>query len=107
MPLQPYALIEIHWLPLPIHLKYPMTASFALTGYRQTDGPDGLFSVYVRTMAGVPRADQAQPAKLYALANEMRDRLPEIGERFMLSTGATIVADCVTKDRGEEESGAP
>jgi hypothetical protein len=32
----------------------------------------------------------------------MRERLPEIGTKFFLSTGTTVVAECLTRDRGEE-----
>jgi|GEM_PF-2976504 len=98
-----YALIEVRWLPLPASLKYPATPGFGLTGYRETDGPAGLFSVYVKTLGGEPGPGNVQSAKLYALAEAMRDRLPEIGAKFLLSTGTTVVAECVTTDRGEEE----
>jgi hypothetical protein len=100
---RPYALIDIRWLPLPASLKYPGTPEFGLTGYREADGPAGIFSVYVKTLDGEPGAGKTQSAKLYALAEELRERLPEIGARFFLSTGTTVVAECVTRDRGEEE----
>jgi hypothetical protein len=89
-------------MPLPASLKYPGTSRFGLTGYRESDGPTGIFSVYVKTLEGEPGVGKTQPAKLYALAEEMQGRLPKIGEKFLLSTGTTVVAECVTRDRGEE-----
>jgi hypothetical protein len=100
---RPYALVDIQWLPLPASLQYPTTGAFGLTGYRQEDGPSGLFSVYVRMLGGRPGAGVAQRAKLYALVNAMRPRLPEIGTKFVLTAGATPVAECVTRERGEED----
>ena len=52
----PYALIDIRWLPLPAFLKYPSTPEFGLTGYRESDGPGGIFSVYLKTLDGEPGA---------------------------------------------------
>jgi|SRR5579859_3571747 len=100
---RPYALIDIRWMPLPAFLTYPGTQEFGLTGYCEADGPDGIFSVYVKTLDGKPGPGETQSAKLYALAEDLRDRLPKIGEKFLLSTGTTVVAECVTRDRGEEE----
>ena len=99
---RPYALVDIRWLALRASLKYPATRGFGSTGYREADGPAGLFSVYVQTLDGDPGAGNTQTAKLYALVDAMRDRLPEIGEKFFLSTGASVVAECTTRDRGEE-----
>jgi hypothetical protein len=99
-----YALIELRWLPLPAALKYPEMPAFGFTGYRETDGPAGLFSVYVKTLDGEAGAGKVQSAKLYALVDAMGDRLPEIGTRFLLSTGTTVVAEGTTRDRGEEEA---
>jgi hypothetical protein len=100
---RPYALIDIRWVPLPASLKYPGTPGFGLTGYREADGPTGIFSVYVKTLEGEPGPSTTQRAKLYALMEEMQGRLPEIGGKFLLSTGTTVVAECVARDRGEEE----
>jgi hypothetical protein len=100
-----FAVVEIHWRPLPATLKYPDAKSFATTGYRETDGVSGIFSVYVRALDGEPGAGKVQIARLYALADEMVSRLPEVGMKFCLSTGNTVVAECVTTDRGEDENG--
>jgi hypothetical protein len=100
---RPYALIDIRWMPLTASLKYPGTPGFGLTGYREADGPTGIFSIYVKTLDGEPGAGRMQSAKLYALAEELQGRLPEIGQKFLLSTGTTVVAECMTRDRGEEE----
>jgi hypothetical protein len=100
---RPYALVDVRWLPLPASLRYPTTEAFGLTGYREEDGPSGLFSVYVRTLGGRPGVGVVQCAKLYALVDAMRPRLPEIGKKFMLTAGATVVAECSTRGRGEEE----
>ena len=67
------------------------------------DGPAGIFSVYVKTLDGEQEEDKTQSAKLYALVEDVRDRLPVIGEKFLLSTGTTVAAECMTRDRGEEE----
>jgi hypothetical protein len=90
-------------MPLPAFLKYPGTAGFGLTGYREVDGPVGIFSVYVKTLDGEQAAGKMQSAKLYALVEQMEGRLPGIGEKFLLTAGTTVVAECVTRDRGEEE----
>jgi len=100
---RPYALIDIHWLPLPASLKYPATRAFGSTGYREADGPAGLFSVYVETLTGAAGAGNVQSAKLYAAADAMHESLPEVGSKFFLSTGPTDVAECIVRDRGEEE----
>ncbi len=98
-----YALVDIQWLPLPSWLKYPAGAEFGLTGYREADGPAGMFSVYVKRLGGDLGAGSVQAAKLYALAEAMCDRLPQIGTKFMLTTGSTIVAECSTRSRGEDD----
>jgi hypothetical protein len=101
---RPYVLIDIRWLPLPSSLKYPAKRAFGSTGYREADGPAGLFSVYVETLTGAPGAGNVQSAKLYAGADSMRSSLPEIGSKFFLSTGPTVVAECIARDRAEEEA---
>ena len=101
---RPYVLIDIHWLPLPASLKYPTKGAFGGTGYREADGPAGLFSVYVQTLTGVPGAGNVQSAKLYAIADAKRSALPEIGSKFFLSTGLTVVAECIARDRAEEDA---
>lgn len=101
---RPYVLIDIHWLPLPASLKYPATRAFGSTGYREADGSAGLFSVYVETLTGTPGAGKVQSAKLYAGADAMRSALPEIGSKFFLSTGPTVVAECIARDRAEEDA---
>lgn len=98
-----YALIDLRWMPLPAFLTYPGTRGFGLTGYSEADGAGGIFSVYVKTLDGEPGSGKTQSAKLYALVEDLRSCLPEIGEKFLLSTGTTVVAECVTRDRGEEE----
>ena len=99
---RPYALVDIQWLPLPASLHYPVASAFGLTGYREEDGLAGLFSVYVRTLGGRPGAGVEQRAKLYALVDAMRPRLPEVGKKFMLTAGTTVVAVCLTRGREEE-----
>jgi hypothetical protein len=100
----PFSDVELRWRSLPAGLHYPSTPAFALVGFREGDGPAGAFSVYVKRELVVNEAHVPQMAKLYALVSEMRGRLPEIGSRFYLTTGTTIVADCVTLNRGEEDS---
>ena len=100
---RPYALVSIRWLPLPVGNKYPGTSSFGATGYREGDGPSGLFSVYVKLLDGSPGPGVKQVARLYALVEAMQARLPNIGTNFYLTAGRTVVAECLTKDRGEEE----
>lgn len=101
---RPYALVDIRWLPLPASLHYPVVRNFGSTGYREQDGPSGLFSVYVKLLGSVrPGPGVEQKARLYALVEGLQGRLPMIGTRFMLSTGTTLVAECLTRDRGEEE----
>lgn len=102
---RPYALVDLRWLPLPTSLHYPATRAFGSTGYREQDGPPGLFSVYVKLLGSVrPGPGVEQPARLYALVDALRERLPQIGTKFMISTGTTVVAECLTLDRGEEEA---
>lgn len=101
---RPYALVDVHWLPLSGKLKYPETPAFGMTGYRAEEGVAGMFSVYVETLAGRPGAGNVQPARLYALVDAMRERLPVVGGAFFLTAGATVVAKCVTRDRGEDET---
>jgi len=97
-----YALVDLRWLPLPTSLKYPDAHAFGSTGYREEDGPVGLFSVYVKILGGGrPGAGVEQSAKLYALVEPMDGRLPQIGTKFLISTGTTLVAECVTRGRGE------
>lgn len=97
-----YALVEIEWLPLPATLRYPTGSEFAGTGYRQADGPDGIFSVYVKILDGEAAAGGRQEGKLYALVSAMSERLPTVGTNFVLSTGTTVIANCKTRERGEE-----
>lgn len=98
-----YAIVDINWLPLPASLHYPVTRSFPTTGYREVDGPSELFSVYVTLLSDVqPGPGVVQSARIYPLVDEMRDRLPLVGTKFFLSTGTTVVAECMTQDRGEE-----
>ena len=96
---QPYVLIDIRWLPLPASLKYPAMRAFGSTGYREADGPAGLFSVYLETLTGEPGPGNVQSAKLYASAHEKQSTLPEIGSKFFLSMGPTVVAECIARDR--------
>lgn len=99
----PFRVVELQWRPLPPSLHYPSTPAFALAGFRETRGPADTFSVYVKRAAAINEPGVVQPAKLFALADEMQSRLPEIGDRFLLVAGTTVVADCKVVDRGEEE----
>lgn len=99
----PFRLVELRWRGLPSRLQYPSTATFALTGFREADGPPGTFSVYVKRSDVANEPGAVQHAKLFAVVEEMQKCLPDVGTRFMLTAGATVVADCVAIDLGTEE----
>jgi hypothetical protein len=99
----PFRIVELRWLSLTPTLHYPLTPAFALAGFREADGPGGTFSVYVKRPEAINEPGVPQPAKLFALADDMQSRLPEIGARFLLTAGTTVVGECIAVDRGEEE----
>jgi hypothetical protein len=96
-----YALVTLKWLAVDPPLHYPRTKAFGGTGYRESDGPDGLFSVYVVLLNGNQGAGEEQQARLFALVDQMDERLPQPGERFVLTAGAKPVAEAVATARGE------
>ncbi|WNG15532.1 hypothetical protein [Cystobacter fuscus] len=90
-----FALVKVHWLDIISPLEYPSLRKFGTTGYREADGPDGLFSIYVVLLDGQPGPGAEQNARIFALVEEMEDRLPTAGEHFVITAGARPVAHCI------------
>jgi hypothetical protein len=94
-----FALVKLRWLDIVSPLEYPSRRKFGSTGFREADGPDGLFSIYVVLLDGEPGPGAEQRARIFALAEHMADRLPKAGEHFVVTAGTTPVAHCIGIER--------
>ena len=63
---------------------------------------DALFSVYVRFYSPDLITSKWRRAKIYALATEMEDRLPAVGEVLVITAGKTPVAEATIQSVGRE-----
>jgi hypothetical protein len=89
---------DLRWL-----IENPTSSTTAgLTGYRKRIGPEDLFSVYVIFSSRDAQTSHWQQAKLFALAREMEERLPSVGEEFVLTSGLNPVAEIVIVSMGQE-----
>lgn len=98
---RPFALIDLQWRELPLGTQYPSKKSFATTGYVESAGIGAIFSVYVVLLDGEPGAGKIQRVRVFALVDHMDERLPQPGERFVLTSGLRPVGDGIVRDRGE------
>jgi hypothetical protein len=89
---------DLRWL-----IENPTSSTTAgITGYRKQHGPDDLFSVYVIFSSRDSQTSHWQRAKLFALAPEMEERLPSVGEKFVLTAGMRPVAEIVVVNVGSQ-----
>jgi hypothetical protein len=100
MNVKPFALVRLKWRELPAGWSYPSGRAIGTTGYRESDGAEGLFSIHVTFVDGERGAGQEETARIFALVEQMEERLPSIGERFVVIAGSQILAEGVTVDRG-------
>jgi hypothetical protein len=92
-----YVVVSLKWIiDAKEEFLYPRDTRIAITGYRESEGINDLFSVIVEFL-DVADSDTrgATRAKLYALAEEMESHLPTIGEKFVLTAGAKPIAECI------------
>jgi hypothetical protein len=97
-----FALVEVRWTVDASSFPFPRSSQFGGTGYRMRDGVKGLFSVWVEFTDWTGCAKDAKHAKVFALSDEMEFSLPQNGEVFVLTSGATPVAERVVLERGVE-----
>lgn len=64
-----HAVVSVSWLSLPPALTYPIANKFTTTGYREIDGPEGIFSVHLESARFTRRAQ---------LGREMTSRLSSL-----------------------------
>jgi hypothetical protein len=95
-----FALVNLRWLDVVPPLQLPRTQAFGTTGFREADGPGGLFSIYVVLLDERPTPERDQQAKVFVLLPQMEERLPKIGERFIITVGIAPVAEAVAVGRG-------
>jgi hypothetical protein len=102
-----FSLVRLKWRVLSPPWKYPQTAAFGATGFREAEGPGDLFSVYVELLEGRPGPGVEQNVRVFALVPGMEPRLPQPGEGFAVTAGNEMVAAGVVIERGVGEPGNP
>lgn len=84
-----FVIADLNWI-----ISNPTTQSSAgLTAFRQKNGSDDLFSVYLQFGRSDGHAGVWDQAKIYALAEEMETRLPPAEQVLIITAGGTPVAE--------------
>lgn len=93
-----FVIADLNWL-----ISNPTTqASAGLTAFRQSHGSGDLFSVYLQFSRSDGSARGWDNAKICALAEEMEERLPSIGEVLVVTAGSVAVAEAKIISDGVE-----
>lgn len=96
---RPFVVVELSWLPVTPPTCLPSTQRFGATGYETEVGVEGLFSIYV-LLEEEPSAARVQRARVFALVDDMENRLPSVGEQFVIAAGVIPVAQGEVVDAG-------
>ena len=86
-------IVDFQWL-VDSSFAFPQDKQFACTGYRACDSPEQMLSIIVilSEKQNIPKASEAE---LHALVDEMRYKLPKRGEKFFITSGLNVVAECI------------
>jgi len=87
--------VDFRWLQTG-DFPFPKDRKFACTGFREDEGIDEMFSIIVH-LTGNEEISRVREADIEALVEPMSNKLPKRGERFYVTSGQFIVAECVGK----------
>jgi hypothetical protein len=87
--------VIFHWRQID-DFPFPRDKRFACTGFREDEGIEEMFSIMVN-LKGDGDVREASEAELEALVDSMSSKLPKCGERFYITSGKSVVAECVGK----------
>lgn len=93
-----FILTDLKWL-IPNPTSQPNSG---LTAFRQAYGKGDLFSVYLRFSMSDGCSGAWDKAKIYALVEEMEERLPNPGEKLVITAGGTLIAEAKVISDGVE-----
>jgi hypothetical protein len=85
--------VDFRWLKTD-GFTFPKDGKFACTGFREDEGINEIFSVIVH-LKNYEEINKAREANIEALADPMSFKLPKCGERFFLTSGPSIFAECI------------
>ncbi len=95
---RPFVIAEIRWLT-----DERITAvTVGTTCYRERIGESDLFSVFLRFDASSLIDGRWARAKVFALVEDMEERLPLLGEAIVITAGLTPIARGEVIELGEE-----
>ncbi len=91
--------VKFRWLQSDA-FPFPRDKIFSCTGFRADESIDEMFSIVVH-LKGDGKVCETTEAELEALVDSMACKLPGIGERFFVTSGGAVVAECIGgSDRG-------
>ncbi len=93
-----YSKVSLKWL-VDDGFPFPKEKQFSCTGFLANEGEEQMISVIVKITKD-QEIKSANKAELFALVEEMSNKLPSVGDLFMLTSGMKVVAEC----RGIETS---
>ncbi len=97
---RPYAEIELTGRAAATLFADAVHGPVAALGYRHSDGPEGKFNILVLLADVRPTPALSQRVRIFAAFPAQERRLPEPGERFLVSDGWTPFESVETVARG-------
>ena len=87
--------VSFKWI-VDSQFSFPTSLRIAVNGYRGAEGMGDLMSVIVEFIGVEPQdIPQCTRARLQALSDNRSDKLPGIGETFIVTAGTKPIAMCV------------